>query len=146
MGYEILYSYRKVRFDIKRTRVLCDSYVLFEEASHTFWRMFMRFWYSSTGFFLGSNTATRDWSILIESKIQWKLLIHIYRVNVWYTYYQIEGMKKRVEGLTWNLNGKRINVQVFCPSKAINILFSVRFGHLTTLFSFIIFRSMKLML
>jgi hypothetical protein len=31
-----LYSYQKVHFDIKRTRVLCDSYVLFEEASTCF--------------------------------------------------------------------------------------------------------------
>jgi hypothetical protein len=31
-----LYSYRKVRFGIKCTRVLSDSYVLFEEASPCF--------------------------------------------------------------------------------------------------------------
>jgi hypothetical protein len=31
-----LYSYRKVLFDIKRTWVLCNSYVLFEEASPCF--------------------------------------------------------------------------------------------------------------
>jgi hypothetical protein len=31
-----LYSYRKVRFDIKRTGVVCDSYVLFDEGSTCF--------------------------------------------------------------------------------------------------------------
>jgi hypothetical protein len=31
-----LYPYRKICFDIKRIRVLCDSYVLFEKARSYF--------------------------------------------------------------------------------------------------------------
>jgi hypothetical protein len=70
--------------------------------AHAFWRMSMSFWYSSIGLSLGSNTTTQDCSTSIESKIQEKLLIHIYIWNVGYTYYQIEGIEKRVEGLTWS--------------------------------------------
>ena len=52
--------------------------------AHTFCMMFMRSWYSSFGFLKESNTTTRAWSISIESKIQWKLLIHKYGRNIGY--------------------------------------------------------------
>ena len=48
---------------------------LLMKRAHTFCMMFMRSWYSSFGFLKESNTVTRARSILIQSKIKWKLLL-----------------------------------------------------------------------
>jgi hypothetical protein len=95
-----LYSYRKVCFDIKRTRVLYDSYVLFQEASSCFFEdiyevliFFYRFFLRVEDHNLGSINldGEQDPVKVVDTHIQMKFL---------YTYYQMEGMKKRVKGLS----------------------------------------------
>jgi hypothetical protein len=65
-----LYSYRKIRFDIKITWAVCDSYVLFEEASPCFLEDVYEVLIFFYRFSLRVYHTTRDRSILIESKIQ----------------------------------------------------------------------------
>jgi len=111
---------------------------------HALCMMCMRFWYFSGGFFKESHTVTRDRSISITSRIQWKLLIHTWIEEMLdiYTYWLIEVTKKSQRSHL-KLYGNRMNVRSCCPSKDMNILFSVRLGHLHTLSSCITFGSMK---
>ena len=106
--------------------------------------MCMRFWYFSCGFFNESHTVTRDRSISMISRIQWKLLIHTWIEEMLdiYTYWLIEVTKKS-QRTHLKLYENRMNVRSCCPSKDMNILFSVRLGHLRTLSSCITFGSMK---
>ena len=111
---------------------------------HALCMMCMRFWYFPGGFFKESHTVTRDWSISITSRIQWKLLIHTWIEEMLdiYTYWLIEVTKKSQRTHS-KLYENRMNVPSCCPSKDMNILFSVRLGHLRTLSSCITFGSMK---
>jgi hypothetical protein len=86
MGYEILIVFKEMESDVWIVFIpespfwykahpgslwlLCD----FEEAGPCFLEDVYE-----VLIFLWSNTTTRDRSISIESKIQWKLLIHIYK-------------------------------------------------------------------
>ena len=71
---------------------------------HALCMMFMRFWYLSFGFLNESNTVTRDQSISITSRIQWKLLIHTWLEEMLDIYTLIGKLKwlKKVKGLTWS--------------------------------------------
>jgi hypothetical protein len=81
-----LYSYQKVRFDIKRTRVVCDSYMLFEKASPCyladvyevlifFYRFFLRVEHHNSG----SINLDREQDLVktIDTHIQMKCWIYL---------------------------------------------------------------------
>ena len=74
-----MYSYWKVKFEIKITRCFYDSYVSFDEASpcllHDVYEVLISFFWVPQR--VEHNYSGR-W-ISIRSKIQWNLLIHIYR-------------------------------------------------------------------
>ena len=111
---------------------------------HALCMMCTRSWNFFGGFFKESHTVTRDRSISITSRIQWKLLIHTWLEEMFdiYTYWLIEVTKKSQRTHS-KLYENRMNVRSCCPSKDMNILFSVRLGHLRTLSSCITFGSMK---
>jgi hypothetical protein len=67
---------------------------------------------------------------------------NIYRLNVGYTYYQIEGMKIESK-YSLEVVRQQNECTSMLPIQALNTLFSIWIGHLFTLFSFIISRSMK---
>ena len=112
---------------------------------HALCKRSMRFWYNSGGFLKESHTVTRDRSISITSRIQWKLLIHTWleeMLDIYLYYRQIEVIKKGQRTHS-KLYGNRMNVRSCCPSKDITKLFSVRLGYLRTHSSCITFGSMK---
>ena len=140
-----LYSYQKVSFDIKILSLYVTPLCFLRKWAHAIWRMYMRFWYFVTYFLKESTTTTQARSILVQRRTQWKLLIHLYRWNIGYTYYQIKEMKIELKD-TMKLYSNIMNVQVYCLSKALNILFSIQFVHLIILFLFIASISLELML
>jgi hypothetical protein len=124
-----LYSYRKVYLDIKITRHVYDSYVLFDEASPCplediyevlilCYRRPLSVEHHSSGS-INLNTE-QDPVIAFDTHIQLKCWIYLLS--------------------NWRDENR---VEVCCLSKALNTLFSVRFGHLFTLFSFIRFHKSR---
>jgi len=126
-------SYQKVKFGIKITRCWRDSSVFFGEATSCFLHdvyevLIVFFWISQRAEHHNSGpidlNREQDSVEAVDTQI-WK--------KYWiYTYCQIEVMKN-VKGITRSCN--TMNVQVWCLSKAMNILFLVWFGHFFILYT-----------
>ena len=75
-----MYSYQKVKFEIKITWRFYDSYVSFDETRYTL--LLHDVYEVLISFFWVPQRVEHNYSgrwISIRSKIQWNLLIHIYR-------------------------------------------------------------------